>query len=71
MIENHISICGDQAIFMPELTECNECDIFEERLSVLEKLLENMGHVVQYKTDSAGETVTVTTVGTVEVTTEV
>lgn len=71
MIENFISICGDQSIFMPVTAECNECDIFEERLSALEQLLKNMGHVVQYKTDSAGETVTVTTVGTVEVTTEV
>lgn len=71
MINNHISICGDQAVWMPETKPCDECDIFEERLSALETLLKNMGHVVQYKTDSEGETVTVTTVGTVQVTTEV
>lgn len=64
-MENHISICGDQAIWMPELTECNECDVFEERLSTLETLLNGMGHVEFAKTDSEGETVTVTTVGTV------
>lgn len=67
-MENRISVCGDQAIFMPELTECDECDVFEERLSALETLLENMGHVELSKTDSEGDVVTVTTVGTVEVT---
>lgn len=64
-MENKISVCGDQAIFMPELTECNECDVFEERLSALESLLENMGQIEFAKTDAEGETVTVTTVGTV------
>lgn len=64
-MENHISICGDEAIYMPSLTECNECDIFEERLSTLETLLKDMGHVEISETDNEGETVTVTTVGTV------
>lgn len=66
MIENRIHICGDQSIWMPELTECNECDIFEERLSAIEALLENMSRIVIAKTDSEDGTVTVTSVGTVE-----
>lgn len=33
-----MDICGDQAIFMPEDGTCDECAVFEERLSRVEKI---------------------------------
>ena len=64
-MENKISICGDQAVFMPELANCDECDQFDSRLKTIETLLANMRRVEIAKTDVAGQTITVTSVGEV------
>ena len=61
-----LDICGDEAISMPESEKCDECAEFAARLAVLEDLLAGTGRVVLEKTDSTGNKVSVTVIGTAE-----
>lgn len=62
-----LDICGDEAIHFPELEECNECDVFEERLTAIEQLLEGFSRTEIAMTDGDGLETTATIAAHVQI----
>lgn len=62
--------CNSNPVYIPPAGECDECAVFEQRLTAVEnaldtitQLLSGMGNIAIKKTDTNGATVTVTVLG--------
>lgn len=58
-----MDICGEEAVYMPELTECDECEAFRQELEILSRLVNQMQTVLENKQDqlTAGLGITIST----------
>lgn len=55
MAEFTHGVCGEEALYMPELEPCNECDAFEERLSDVEYKADLLKQITDALSEALGD----------------